>query len=80
MMPGILKMLEGVAGKKKLKWDEFLKDLKEKGEWIIFSFCARYPPSSPSCSYREASVIAGLRLPGVPSVMALEITSGHGTS
>lgn len=32
MMPGILTMLEGVAEKKKLVWEDFLKGLKTKGE------------------------------------------------
>lgn len=35
MMPGILKMLEGVAGKKKIDWGDFLKDLKHKGQWHV---------------------------------------------
>lgn len=34
MMPGILKMLEGVAGKKKINWADFLKDLKHKGKFL----------------------------------------------
>lgn len=32
MMPGILNMLEKVAKKKKLNWENFLKDLKKKGK------------------------------------------------
>lgn len=32
MMPGILTMLESVAKKKKIDWEEFLKELKEKGK------------------------------------------------
>lgn len=32
MMPGILGMLEKVAKKKKLNWENFLKDLKKKGK------------------------------------------------
>lgn len=35
MMPGILTMLESVATKKKLKWEDFLKDLKQKGEFNL---------------------------------------------
>lgn len=35
MMPGILGMLQGVAKKKGLEWDSFLKDLKEKGQWHV---------------------------------------------
>lgn len=37
MMPGILQMLQGIAESKKLKWEDFLKGLKEKGEWLIFT-------------------------------------------
>lgn len=33
MMPGILTMLESVAEKKKLVWEDFLKGLKSNGEW-----------------------------------------------
>lgn len=32
MMPGILRMLERVAAEKKIVWEDFLKDLKHKGE------------------------------------------------
>ncbi|CAB1101472.1 unnamed protein product [Ectocarpus sp. CCAP 1310/34] len=35
MMPGILNMLEKVATKKKLNWEAFLKDLKQKGQWHV---------------------------------------------
>ena len=35
MMPGILTMLEGVAQKKKIDWESFLKDLKHKGTLLI---------------------------------------------
>ncbi|CAN0031733.1 unnamed protein product [Ectocarpus fasciculatus] len=34
MMPGILNMLEKVATKKKMNWDNTLKDLKKKGEFF----------------------------------------------
>lgn len=37
MMPGILRMLEGVAERKKLVWEDFLKDLKHKGKSHHFS-------------------------------------------
>lgn len=43
MMPGILAMLEGVAEKKKLVWEDFLKDLKGKGECQSFLASSRYP-------------------------------------
>ncbi|CAN0409910.1 unnamed protein product, partial [Ectocarpus fasciculatus] len=35
MMPGILNMLEKVATKKKMNWDNTLKDLKKKGQWHV---------------------------------------------
>lgn len=34
MMPGILNMLEKVATKKKMNWDNTLKDLKKKGKFF----------------------------------------------
>ncbi|CAM9496806.1 unnamed protein product, partial [Choristocarpus tenellus] len=34
MMPGILSMLERVAGEKKIVWEDFIKDLKSKGALI----------------------------------------------
>ena len=43
MMPGILQMLEGVAEKKKIDWDGFLKDLKHKGKFLfLISFRRRF--------------------------------------
>lgn len=38
MMPGILSMLESVAKKKKLDWEEFIKELKEKGKQRFHRF------------------------------------------
>jgi len=35
MMPGILDMLKGVCDKKELNYEEFIKGLKEKGQWHV---------------------------------------------
>merc|ERR1711871_205600 len=35
MMPGITEMLEGVAEKKGLSWEEKAKELKAKGQWHV---------------------------------------------
>merc|ERR1712054_165755 len=35
MMPGIQDMLKGVCEKKGLDYDEFIKDLKKKGQWHV---------------------------------------------
>jgi ferredoxin--NADP+ reductase len=35
MMPGILEMLERVAGEKGLKWEEFYEGLKHKGQFHV---------------------------------------------
>jgi len=35
MMPGITEMLEGVAAEKGLKWEDKLKEWKEKGQWHV---------------------------------------------
>jgi len=35
MMPGIQDMLKRVAGEKGLDYDEWIKDLKEKGQWHV---------------------------------------------
>lgn len=36
MMPGILGMLEKVAKKKKMKWEDTIKDLKKNGVYFVF--------------------------------------------
>lgn len=66
MMPGILTMLESVAKKKKIDWEEFIKELKEKGKRMFHFFvygrallflmavAINCSMGSPRCSTREA--------------------------
>ena len=35
MMPGILEMLEGVAGARGLVWEEKLEEWKQAGQWHV---------------------------------------------
>jgi len=35
MMPGILDMLKGVCESKSIDYEEFIKGLKEKGQWHV---------------------------------------------
>ena len=58
MMPGILEMLENVAKEKGLNFEEWLENLKHKGQWHVEARAAAAAPSAPRRSHTRAGVLS----------------------